>query len=188
MKNCGEPHSVIPTKRKPFCHPDRAKRAEGAPSLERVLPWGFLASLEMTGWAGARAATGNVAPLIRRSAEPPDTFSPRRRQGGAVLFRTGAMPRKGLRPLPPHSVIPTERSERRDPQGRTRSPWGISRCRLPIGKEIFRFRLPKRLSDKISEMTVGGGEAATPLLPPFSAEGDQRGKCRSRQARQRGLR
>jgi len=28
---------------------------------------------------------------------------------------------------------------------------------LPNGKEIFRFRLPKRLSDKISEMTVGDG-------------------------------
>jgi len=43
-------------------------------------------------------------PLIRRSAEPSDTFPPKGggRQGGAVPFPAGAMPRKGLRPLPPN--------------------------------------------------------------------------------------
>jgi len=43
------PSNVIPTERKLFCHPDRAKRAEGSPKLEDVLPGGFLASFEMTG-------------------------------------------------------------------------------------------------------------------------------------------
>jgi len=64
---------------------------------------------------------------------------------------------------------------------------------LPIGKEIFRFRLPKRLSDKISEMTdksrgflsryrsiemtVKGGEAAPPVLvAPFQSLCDLKGE------------
>jgi len=105
-------HTVIPTER---------KRAEGSP----------------------RENAEAVAPLIRHAAKPRDTFSPRRRQGGAVPFRASAMPWKGLRPLPSyvipterppmssrtsvsHTVIPTERSERRDPKGRMRFPWGIS--------------------------------------------------------------
>jgi len=78
----------------------------------------------MRGYMGFRVGRSAPHPSVGRAALhlPP----PRGRQGGAVPFRASAMPWKGLRPLPPLvisrpsvslSVIPTERSERRDPQG-----------------------------------------------------------------------
>jgi len=52
------PSNVIPTKRKPNCHPDQAKRVEGSPDLERILSWKF-PSFEM---AGGKAASGKSYP------------------------------------------------------------------------------------------------------------------------------
>jgi len=110
-------------------------------------------------------------------------------EGREAPYHFGKVPcrGRGFAPYPPyviptervfHFVIPTERSERRDPLNWRTFSLGDFSLRLPNGKEIFRLRLPKRLSDKISEMTVRG-VAASPLpvpppyplslLPPFSA-------------------
>jgi len=104
---------------------------------------------------GERHPSNPCLPLFTRRVQRGRCRSRKTRRRGFTLFLPSPV---SSRPSVGYSVIPTERSERRDPQERMRSPLGISHFVLPIGKEIFRFRLPKRLSDKISEMTIGSGK------------------------------